>query len=115
MVEDLDDGHLGPEALPHRAQLEPDIAAADDDEPLRHAVERQAAGRRYDALFVDIDARQQRAFRARRNDDRAGFDLLRGTIGAGGDNPPRGGDPSLPLKPIDFVLAEQELDTPGQS
>ena len=63
MVEHLDNRHLGAEPLPHRAELEPDIAAADDDEPARHAVERQAAGRRDDALLVDLDAGQRRAFR----------------------------------------------------
>ena len=56
VVERLDHGNFGAEPLPHRAELEPDIAAADDGEPTRHVVERQGAGRRDDALLVDIDA-----------------------------------------------------------
>ena len=55
-VEQLDDNHLGPEPLPYRAQLEPDIAAADHHEPLRHVIERQGPGRRQDAPLVDLDA-----------------------------------------------------------
>ena len=37
----LDDRDLGPEAPVHLRELEPDVAAADDDEMLGHPVERQ--------------------------------------------------------------------------
>src|SRR5438045_612031 len=48
MVAHLDDGRLGAAPLPHRAELEPDIAAADNDEPARYAIECQRTGRRDD-------------------------------------------------------------------
>ena len=41
-IEELDHGHLGAEAAPDRAQLEPDHAGADDQQPLRHFVEASA-------------------------------------------------------------------------
>jgi hypothetical protein len=110
MVEDFDYGHLGSEPLPHRAELEPDIAASDNDQPARHLVERQRASRRDDPLLVDFDARQRSAFRAGRDDDRGGLDILRGTVRAGEHDPSRGRNPPLALEPIDLVLAEQKLD-----
>jgi hypothetical protein len=55
MIENFDDGYLGAEALPHRPELEPDIAAADDSEPVWHPLERQRSGRRDDALLVGVD------------------------------------------------------------
>ena len=52
-VEELDDRHLGAEPPPHRAELQPDDAGADDQQLLRHLVQRQRAGRGDDALLVD--------------------------------------------------------------
>ena len=52
-VEELHHRHLRAEPRPHRAELEPDRARADHDEPLGHPVERERAGRRHDALLVD--------------------------------------------------------------
>jgi len=114
MVEHLDDGHCGAEPLPHRAELEPDITAADDDEPARDAAERQGAGRRDNPLLVDFDARQRSAFRAGRDDDRGRLDILPSTVRAGDDNPPRPRNLPPALEPIDLVLAEQKLDASGQ-
>ena len=70
-VEELDHRHLGAEPAPHRAQLEPDIAAADDDQPLRHRGRARARrSRRAIGLLVDLDARQRDAVRAGGDDDR---------------------------------------------
>src|SRR6516165_4411009 len=113
VIEDLDDRDLGAEPPPHRAEFEPDITATDDDEPVRHAVKGQCAGRRNDALLVDLDARQRGALRTCRNDDRGRLDLL-GRAVCGHGNPPWSGDPSPALDPVDLVLAKQELDTAGQ-
>ena len=55
-VEKFDDRHLRAEPPPDRAELEPDDAGADDEQLLRHLAERKRAGRRHDALLVDVDA-----------------------------------------------------------
>ena len=77
-------------------------------------IERQGPGRRKNALLVDRDTRQRRAFRAGGDDDRPGFDLVLGAISAGDGNFPRRGDTPEALEPVDLVLAEQELDAAGQ-
>ena len=64
-VEKFDDGDLGAEPPPHRAEFEPDHAGADHQQFLRHLVERQRAGRRHDALLVDLDALQFARHRSR--------------------------------------------------
>ena len=57
-IEELDDQHLAAEPPPHRAELQPDDAGADHQQPLRHLGQRQRAGRGHDRLLVDVDARQ---------------------------------------------------------
>ena len=56
VIEEFDDRHFGAEPPPHRAELEPDDAGADDEQLLRHLGEIERAGRRHDALLVDVDA-----------------------------------------------------------
>ena len=75
-VEELDHGHLAAEPPPDRAEFEADDAGADDDEAPRHAGERQRAGRRDDALLVDLDAAERRRVRAGGDDDRLRLDDL---------------------------------------
>src|SRR5438034_11158983 len=59
------------EPAPHRPQLEPDGARADDEQALRHARERERLGRAHDALAVDREradaARRPRACARRRS------------------------------------------------
>src|SRR5438270_803794 len=83
MIENLDDGHLGAEPLPNRPELEADITAADDREPLRHVAERQCAGRGYNAFLIDLDPGQRGAFRACGYDDGSRLDLRGGPIRTG--------------------------------
>ena len=49
----LDDGYLGAEAVPDRAQFQANVAAADDDEVSRHLVERQRFRRADDAAAIE--------------------------------------------------------------
>ena len=73
-IEEFHHGDLGAEAVPHRAEFEPDHAGADDQQLRRHLVERQRAGRRHDALLVDLDALQPRDIGAGGDDDVLGLD-----------------------------------------
>ena len=68
LVEIFDDGDLGAEPPPDRAELEPDHAAADHDHWPGHLVQLERAGGIEDPVLVDLDARQ------------------RGDAGAGGDD-----------------------------
>ena len=54
-VEELDNGDLRAEAVPHAAQLQPDHPCADDDQMLRHLVQLQRAGGGDDALLIDLN------------------------------------------------------------
>ncbi len=103
---------LAPSRAPDRAQLEPDIAAADHDELLRH-------------LGRATARRSRRRCASRRSSTPGSGDAFR----AGGDDDrrrPRSPAPRRPrrrtatlpgaamragaLEPVDLVLAEQELD-----
>ena len=53
LVEKLDHGDLRAEPPPDRAELEPDHAAADDDQVAGHLVELERAGGIDDPLLVD--------------------------------------------------------------
>ena len=75
-VEHLDHGDLRAEPPPHRAELKPDIAAADHDHALRHLVQRERAGRGNDRLLVDGDAGDGRDLRAGGDHDGLGLDRL---------------------------------------
>ena len=52
-VEELRDEHLGAEPAPHRAQLEPDRAAADHEQAAGDLRQRERFGRADDALAVE--------------------------------------------------------------
>src|SRR5215208_197860 len=108
-VEKFHHRHLGAEATPHRAKLEADDAGADDEQALRHVVERYGSIRRHDALLVDIDAFEPRHVGAGGDDDAPGLQGLRAAIAlhldlAGRDNA------AGAMHGIDLVLLEQELD-----
>ena len=64
--------YLGPEPLPHRAQLEPDVAGADDDQVVGNPRERERPGRIDDRFSVERKKRQLDRFGAGRQQDVAG-------------------------------------------
>ena len=109
-VEELDHDHLRAEPPPHRAELEPDHAGADHQQPLRHLVEHQRAGRGDDALLVDLDALEPRDVRAGGDDDRLGLERLRLAVGGLHLDLAGRGDAADALKGLDLVLLEQERD-----
>ena len=53
-VEEFDDGDLGAEPAPDRAELEPDDAGADDDELVRHGVASSSAPVEETMIFSSI-------------------------------------------------------------
>ena len=109
-VEKFDHRHLRAEAAPHRAELEPDHAGADHEQLLRHLVERERAGRRHDALLVDLDALQPRDIRAGRDDDVLRLDRLRLAVRALHLDLAGRRDAAVADEGIDLVLLEQERD-----
>ena len=80
-VEEFHHRHLRAEPPPHRAELKPDHAGADHQQMLRHLVERERAGRRHDALFVDLDALEPGDVGAGGDDDGFGLQRLRLAVG----------------------------------
>ena len=110
VVEEFDDRHLGAEPPPHRAELEPDDAGADDEKLLRHLGEIERAGRGHDALLVDVDAVQPRDVGAGGDDDVLGLQRLRlAVVGFHLDLAGRG-DAAGAVKRLDLVLLEQIID-----
>ena len=109
-VEKLDHDHFGAEAAPHRAELEPDHAGPDDEQPLWHLVQHQRAGRGHDALFVDLDAAQPGHVRAGGDHDRLAFDHLAGAVGGLHLDLAGPGDAPDTREGVDLVLLEQEGD-----
>src|SRR4029077_19296433 len=81
-VEKFHHGDLRAEAAPHRTEFQPDHAGADDEQLARYPLERERAGRRPDALLVDLDALQARDVRAGCDHDVFGFDGLRLAVAA---------------------------------
>src|SRR5262245_61507878 len=49
----LDNGDLGAEAVPDRAEFQPDVSTADDDQMGRHLVERKGLRRADDTAAVE--------------------------------------------------------------
>mmetsp|Transcript_7987 Transcript_7987/g.27120 ORF Transcript_7987/g.27120 Transcript_7987/m.27120 type:complete len:361 (+) Transcript_7987:292-1374(+) len=68
-VQELDDGHLGPEAPPHGAHLKADHARANNRHLLGDGLEVQGARGGDDGLLVHRDGREGRRHRARGDDD----------------------------------------------
>ena len=110
VIEEFDDHHFGAEPPPHRAELEPDDTGADDEKPLRHLGEIERAGRRHDALFVDIDAGQPRHVRPSRNDDVFRFQRLSLAVVGLNLDLTRRDDAAGAAKRLDLVLLEQIFD-----
>ena len=112
LVQEFNHGDLGAQAAPDRAHFQPDHAAADHHQVVRHLRQGQRAGAVNDhaLIVIDLDARQ------------------RGDAGTGGDHHVLGGvilardghgmgvlEGAITLEPIDLVLLEQVLDPAGQS
>ena len=100
------------EPAPHRAELEPDDAGADDQEPAGNFFERQRAGRRDDAFLVDVDAACSRAT----SDPVAMTIAFVSSVvvlpsSAFTSTLPGGDDPSAAAMAVDLVLLQQEVDT----
>ncbi len=98
-------------AAPHAAEFKPDDAGADHQHLLRHRVEQQRTGRRYDLLLVDLDAGKLRDVRAGRDDDVLGFERLGATRRQHDLNLAGGSNATETVIRRDLVLLEQELDT----
>ena len=109
-VEEFDHRHLRAEPPPHRAELEPDHAGADHQQPLRHLVERDRLIRGDDALAVDVDALELRHIGAGGDDDVLGLQRLRLAVGALDLDLARRGDAAGAVHRIDLVLLEQVID-----
>ncbi len=110
VIEEFDDRHLGAEPPPHRAELEPDDAGADDEELLRHVGELERAGRGHDALFVDVDAGQPRHVGPGGDDDVLGLQRLGLAVVGFHLDLARRGDAAGAVKRLDLVLLEQIFD-----
>ncbi len=108
-VEEFDRDHLRAQPPPDRAELEPDHARADHQQPFRHLVQHQCAGRRHDALLVDVDTGKPRHIRAGGDDDGLALDHLAVPVGLDLDAAGRGDAPHA-LEACDLVLLEQERD-----
>src|SRR5438128_1030557 len=106
-VEEFDDHDLRSQPAPHRAEFEADHAGADDQHFFRHLFQRQRAGRRHDALLVDLDALQPRDIRAGGDDDVFGLDRLRLAVAARDLDLAGSEDPALAIDDVDLVLLHQ--------
>jgi hypothetical protein len=109
LVQIFDDGDLRAEATPYGTELEPDDAAAYDDEAVRHLRKLERAGGIDDPLLIDLHARQRR-HRGSGGDD----DVLGAIFGAGDVDAVRRSEAAVPLQPGHLVLAEQEFDASGE-
>jgi hypothetical protein len=77
---------------------------------LRHRLQRERAGRRHHALFVDGDALELGDIRAGGNDDGFGVERLRFTVVAFDFDLAGRRDAAGAEEGIDLVLLEQKLD-----
>ena len=75
--EHLDHGDLGAQPHPDRAELEADVAAADNAQPARDRVEREGLGRAQDGLAVEGEAGRCDRRAARGQDDVLCFERFR--------------------------------------
>ena len=109
----LDDRHRRAHLGESRAELQPDIAAADDDQLLRDLVEGQSLRRRNDRSAE----RQRRQFdrrRTRRDDDRLGADDLQPGFRLHGDRFAVA-EPRRARDDLDLALLQQACDAAAQS
>ena len=96
--------------MPDRAQFEADHSRTDNQQFLRHFLERQRACRRHDALLIDLDALEPGDIGAGGDDNVFGFERLSLAIGAGHFDFTRAGYLALARDDIDLVFLHQELD-----
>ena len=111
-VEELDHGYLRAEPPPDRADLQPDHARADDEQPLRHVIQLQRAGGGDEPRCSSIATPGSGVdFRAGGDRDRLRVDglpapILRRDLDLAGRC-----DARCAMQEVDLVLAEQERDT----
>ena len=110
VIEKLDDGDLGAEAAPHRAELHADDAGTDHEQLLRHLGQIERAGRGHDAFLVDVDAGKPRHIRAGGDDDVFGLKRLGLAVGRLDLDLAGRGDAACTVKGLDLVLLEQKID-----
>ena len=109
-VEELHHQHLAAEPPPHRAQLQPDHARADHQQPLGHLGQRQRAGGGHDRLLVDVDAGQLGHVRAGGDDDALGLQPLLVAVVERHAHPAGAEDGGGAVHGVDLVLLEQVGD-----
>src|SRR5450756_2574101 len=85
-------------------------SSAASDVYKRQLVERERAGRRYDALFVDLDAIELGHVGAGGNHDGLGVEDLRLAVDAFDLDLAGGGNARSAKEGIDLVFLEQEID-----
>src|SRR5690606_26382487 len=115
LIEEFDNGDFRADAAPDGAQFKANDAGADDNQFLRHLLQRKRAGGADDAFFVDVDVRERRWLAAGGDDDVFGFERLLGTVRAGHFNAAFAGDGAETFDVIDLVLLHQELDAFGEA
>ena len=113
-VDDLHDGHLGPEAAPDRAELEPHGARADDQHAGRHARQRERLGGADDPLAVERERPERRWLAAARDQHARGLERLLALRAANRDASRRG-EARRTLDPDDLVLLEQRSHALGEA
>ena len=115
-IQELDDGHLRTQAVPHRSHLQTNHAATDDSQLLRHLLQRQGAGGVDDAAGVVVDGArgQRRHLGARGDEDVLGVEHLLTALGEVGGNLVGAGELSPALHVVHAVLLEQKLDAAGE-
>ena len=92
-IQELDDPHLGAEARPHRAQLEPDGARPDHEQARGHGVEGQGFLGGHDVPPVEVEAGQGGGLRSRGDQDALGLEhlpVVPGDLDASGRGDARG-------------------------
>mmetsp|Transcript_35881 Transcript_35881/g.108442 ORF Transcript_35881/g.108442 Transcript_35881/m.108442 type:complete len:233 (-) Transcript_35881:465-1163(-) len=82
-AEELDDRDLGAEPGPHRAELQPDDAAADDRQLGGHLVQGQRTGARDNGLLVELNAWQAHHVGSCGQHDVLGLDRLLAAVQEG--------------------------------
>ena len=110
----LEHRHLRPQPPPHAAEFQADVAAADHDEMPRHRVEGERLGARADEPAIDLDAGQDDALAADREDDAGRVERRARAVARGHLDPPRAGETARATHPGHLVLGEQGLDALGE-